>query len=171
MKNLILTLAAIFLLTVSLSAQTIQWHSIDEAATLAKAQHKKIFVKVYTTWCGWCREMDKSVLTDAYLAKYINDNYIAVKFDAEQKNSVSWNGETYKLVKTANGSYHELASSWLKGKMGYPTLVFLESNGNVIQAIQGYRKAPELERISTYFATNEHLNTPWETFERDYHRP
>ncbi|MBT8264521.1 MAG: thioredoxin family protein, partial [Muriicola sp.] len=45
----------------SVKAQEVQWLSLEEATELATSEKnpKKIFIDVYTDWCGWCKKMDK----------------------------------------------------------------------------------------------------------------
>ncbi len=157
-------------LSINISAQ-VEWHTMAEAEQLAAKSGKKIMVKVYTNWCGWCKEMDKSTFPEQHVAKILNDNYISVKFNAEQKEDITWAGVPYKLVRTANsGSYHELAAKWLNNKLTYPTIVLLEANGQIIQPIPGYRKALEFEKILAYFAIDGHRKMPFDTFEKEYQR-
>ena len=169
-KNLLLPL---FLLVFSgfTAVAQVQWNTIEEAEQLAIKTNKKIMVKVYTNWCGWCKEMDNSTFPDANLAKVLNDNYISVKFNAEQKSDITWGGKVYKLEKPEKGgSYHQLAATWLAGKLTYPTIVILDEKGQIIQPIPGYRKPFELEKILAYFAINGHKMMPFNEFEQQYKR-
>ena len=45
--------------TTSISAQEINWMTMDEALAAQKEEPKKIFMDVYTTWCGPCKMLDK----------------------------------------------------------------------------------------------------------------
>ncbi|MEL7425057.1 MAG: DUF255 domain-containing protein, partial [Bacteroidota bacterium] len=42
----------------SAAVEEIQWLSWDEAIARMATEPKKIFVDVYTGWCGWCKRMD-----------------------------------------------------------------------------------------------------------------
>ncbi|RMG18380.1 MAG: DUF255 domain-containing protein, partial [Bacteroidetes bacterium] len=74
----------------------INWVSIEEAAKLAQQDGKKILIDVYTDWCGWCKKMDKATYANAEVANYINANFHAVKFNAEQREEVVLKGKTFK---------------------------------------------------------------------------
>jgi thioredoxin-related protein len=146
----------------------IQWTNIKDAEALAAKTGKKIMVKTYTNWCGWCKTMDKSTFPDEHVTKVLNDNYISVQFNAEQKEDITWGGVPYKIVQSGSGSYHELAAKWLNNKLTYPTIVILDEKGVVIQAIPGYRKPFEFEQIIAYFAGNFHQKMDWGKFQEEY---
>lgn len=46
---------------------------------------KLILIDVYTDWCGWCKVMDEKTYSDPYVAKFMNDNFVCVKLNAEDK--------------------------------------------------------------------------------------
>jgi thioredoxin-related protein len=163
------TISLLFFLT-NLSAQ-VKWYNIQDAEKQAAATGKKIMVKVYANWCGWCKEMDKATFPNKHVAKILSESYIPVQFNAEQKASVTWGGVPYKLIKTkSDGHYHELAARWLNGNLTYPTIVFLDANGKVIQAISGYRRAAEFEKMAAYFANDAYKTTSWDAFSSTYKR-
>lgn len=165
--NLLLLLLSF---TLGTNAQ-VKWYNIEEAQKEAAAQHKKIMVKVYARWCGWCKEMDKSTFPNPHVAKILNESFIPVQFNSEQKTPVIWSGKEYKLIRPKNsGPYHALAATWLNGKLSFPTIVILDENGNVIQSIAGYRKASEFEKIIAFFASNNYKTTNWDVFVKNYKR-
>ena len=169
MKNQFLGLCVMVLFAVSGEAQqTVEWLSFGEAIEKSKVERKKIFVDVYTKWCGWCKKMDKATFQDPQIANYINENYYAVKFDAEDRNSIDFKDKTYKFVKSGRRGYHELAAAITKGNLRYPTVVFLDENLNVIQPIPGYQDAKSFEMIMTYFAEDFFKNTPWRKYKQEY---
>jgi thioredoxin-related protein len=149
----------------------IHWLSWEEAIELSQNEKKKIFIDVYTDWCGWCKKMDASTFQQKYIADYINENYYAIKFNAEQKESIELNGTVYKFVKSGRRGYHELAASIMRGKMSYPTVVFLDENYELIQPIPGFRDAKTFEMIMTYFGEDHHTNMPWKKYESNYVSP
>ena len=75
--------------------EKVKWLSIAEMQVAYKKKPKPILVDVYTSWCGWCKVMDKETYSNEKVAAYINEKYYAVKFDAESKDSVEWNGKKY----------------------------------------------------------------------------
>ena len=68
----------------------VKWMSWEEAVQANKKNPKKIFIDVYTDWCGWCKKMDKTTLSNPKIVKELNANFYSVKFDAEQKESINF---------------------------------------------------------------------------------
>ena len=150
---------------VSADAQ-IKWMSWDEAQAKNQVEPRKIIVDVYTQWCGWCKKMDKATFEQSGIVSYINENYYAVKFDAETKSDINFKNKAYKYVRQANSGYHELASEITFGKLSYPTLVFLDEQLNVIQPIPGFKDPASLDKILKYFAEDYYKTTPWKKYEQ-----
>ena len=74
----------------------INWVSLQEADSLYKIQPKPFFVDVYTDWCGWCKRMDATTFSNQEIANYLNQNFYAVKLDAETKDSILFKGSVFK---------------------------------------------------------------------------
>ena len=145
----------------------VRWLSFEDAIKKSETQPRKIFIDVYTDWCGWCKKMDANTFSNDAIAKYLNENYYPVKFDAEYKKDILFNGKTYKFVKTYRGGYHELATEILSGRLSFPSTVFIDEYGDIIQAIPGYQDIRNLDMILRYFGENHHKTTPWRKFEKN----
>lgn len=151
-----------------LAQSAVHWMKFDQAVQLSQKNKKKLLVDIYTDWCSWCKYMDKNTYADEKVIQNINKYYYAVKFNAEQKEDIQFNGKTYRYVRTARGGYHELAAELLKGQLGFPSTVFLDESQGVLQSIQGYQDPANFEKIVVYFGENHYKKTPWTKFEREY---
>lgn len=150
------------------SAQEIQWLNWEEAQARNAKEPRKFIVDVYTQWCGWCKKMDKATFEQPDISKYINENYYAVKFDAETKEDIMFNNRVFKYVRSGTSGYNELAVEITFGKLSYPTIVFLDEKLNVIQPIPGYKDPSSLDKIMKYFAENYYKSMPWKKYEEMY---
>ena len=169
MKQLLLLMA--FLLVGSMSAQKIQWMTMNEAIAAQKENPKKIFVDVYTTWCGPCKMMDRDTFSNKDVIKFVNDNYYAVKFNAEGTEEVDYQdfvytNPNYQEGRRGRNSQHLFAHAMKV--QGYPSVVFFKEDGDLIQAITGYRKPHELEIYLKMIANDDYLKLStveaWEAY-------
>ncbi|MCC5943339.1 MAG: thioredoxin family protein [Bernardetiaceae bacterium] len=153
------------LLSPAVQSQDVEWLSIEEAYTRTQENPRKIFIDVYTDWCGWCRKMDKNTFSDSEIRKLLSGDYYAVKFNAEQKAKVILGDQTFNFLEDqGKRGVHELAAALLNGRMSYPTVVFLDEKFNMIQPLPGYRKPEELHPMLYYFANDLHKKEKWDDF-------
>ncbi len=158
-----LTLVMVFLAVVMGNAQTkINWMTIEEAYAKQKITPKKMLIDVYTDWCGWCKVMDRETFTNAEVIKYVNQNYYAVKLDAESKKDIKIGPKVYKY--DANNRSNEAAIALLQGKMSYPSIVYLDESFSMIQPVPGYMKAKDFHQIITFFGGNYHKKEQFENY-------
>lgn len=144
----------------------INWLSWDQAMAKSKENKRKILVDVFTSWCKWCDRMDEVTYQDPKIVKYINDNYYAVKLDAEYKEDLQYLGKTYSFVKEGKNGYHELAAVLLNGRLSFPSTAFLDEEQNLIQSIMGYKSPASFECILSYIGANHYKSLPWSTYEQ-----
>jgi len=155
----------------AVSGDKIKWLDFEEAVTLSKKKPKKIFLDMYTDWCGWCKKMDASTFINPVIVDYMNKNYYAVKFNAERKDTVTFNGKNYVNANPAGGrSSHQLAQELLGGRMSYPSFVFLDENLTKITILPGFRKAPDFEAVLNYINTDAYKTQQWEEFNASFTR-
>jgi thioredoxin-related protein len=91
--------------------------SLADAMTKAKAEKKKIFVDVYTSWCGPCKILDANVFSDKKVGERMTEEYISVKLENEKS---EFRGDFTKF-----------------NIQGYPTMLILDENGSEISRIVG----------------------------------
>lgn len=152
----------------SLNAQEetaqINWMTWEQAMEANKKEPKKIFVDVYTNWCGWCKKMDKSTFMDASIIEEINENFYAVKFNAEQKQVINFDGNEFKFVNAGRRGYHQLAYALLDGRMGYPAFVFLNESFERIMLSPGYKQVDQLQKELQFASSEAYKNQSWEQY-------
>ena len=144
--------------------QLVKWYTIEEVQELVKSSPRKIYIDMYTDWCGWCKVMDKKTFTNQGIADHLNNNFYAVKFDAEGKENVTFKNQTFKFVAQGSRGYHELAAALMQGKMSYPTSVFLDENLNIISPLPGYQKPEQLDPILEFIGEDHYKTTNYEQF-------
>jgi thioredoxin-related protein len=142
--RLILVFVTVLFFTPTASAQ-ITWMSWGEAVSANKKEPKKLLIDVYTEWCGWCKKMDKNVFTDPVIEAYVKENFYAVKFNAEQKEAIKYDGHTFNFNANASSrGVHDLAVALLDSRMSYPSIVYLDENRDRISISPGFKPADKL---------------------------
>ncbi len=87
-------------------------NSMDKALAEAQKTDKLIFIDAYTTWCGPCKWMAANIFTNDTVADFYNENFINLKLNMEKD-------EGLEFAKTQSVRY-------------YPTLLFMNKNGEVV---------------------------------------
>lgn len=143
----------------------IHWMTTDEVQVAMKKSPKKVFIDVYTGWCGWCKVMDKKTFTNPEVIKYMNQNFYAVKLDAERQDTIRFVGKMYGFVPDYRANM--LAVELLRGQMSYPTSVIMEENFQNPQVVPGYLDVPTIERVLRFINENNKVKN-WEDYSKDF---
>jgi uncharacterized protein YyaL (SSP411 family) len=96
--------------------QPVNWHEWSEKAfTLAAEQNKPILLDIGAVWCHWCHVMDRESYENAETAKIINEHFIAVKVDRDERPDVD--------------TRYQAAVAAISGQGGWPLTAFLTPEG------------------------------------------
>ena len=163
---ILIALPVILLSFIPYKKDKVKWLSLTELTEAYNKQPKPIIVDVYTNWCGWCKVMDKETYGNDKVANYINENFYAVKFNAESKESVVLGTKTYGY----NPAYkaNDLAVYLLSGRMGYPTTVLLSAIDAQPAPLSGYLKPSELEAPLKFFGDAAYKTQDFPNFMKSF---
>ena len=96
--------------------QPVKWQEWgEEAFALAQAEDKPILLDIGAVWCHWCHVMDRESYESAATAKIINDHFVAVKVDRDERPDVD--------------TRYQAAVSAISGQGGWPLTAFLTPEG------------------------------------------
>jgi uncharacterized protein YyaL (SSP411 family) len=96
--------------------QPIRWHEFgEEAFAAARLANKPMLLDIGAVWCHWCHVMDRESYDDAEVAAIVNEHYIAVKVDRDERPDID--------------SRYQAAVGALTGQGGWPLTAFLTPNG------------------------------------------
>ena len=145
--------------------QSIEWLSWEEAMERQEIEPKKIIVDVYTSWCGYCKKMDKNTFTDETVISSIQDGFYAVKFNAEQREDIEFSGNTFKFLQDAGRrGVHELAVALLDSRMGYPSFVYFDEEMARIMISPGYKEAPAMLKELRFAREEIYKTSSWKDY-------
>ncbi len=114
---MLMLLAGAFSISIYSKGIVFENGNFEEALIKAKAENKIVFVDCYTSWCGPCKMMAKTVFTQEEVGEFFNANFVSLKIDMEK------------------GEGPEFATKY--GVQVYPTFLFIDSTGKLIQSSKG----------------------------------
>lgn len=165
----LMTLACIGLLEVSMAQEAkVKWYTFEEAVELNKTEQRKIFIDVYTDWCGWCKKMEATTFTDPVITNILNKEYYAVRFDAETTDTIGFAGKQFVNDGGRSRSPHQLAVALLQGKMSYPSVAYLNEDNQLLTSVPGYYTPDRLEPILKFFAEDAFKTQSFEEFQKNF---
>ena len=157
MKRLILLFFAALFVFGGVHAQ-VNWQSMEQASQVDLKNNKKLFFVDFTTsWCGWCKKMDRETFSDPVVVAILNKYYIPVRFDAEGNESFTWGGVKYsnQQVPGQKSMTHPFTRAILGQKIGYPSFALFNKNGGLTQILQGYQNAYDFSMVLWYFCNGD----------------
>jgi len=114
--------------------QPIRWYEWGEAAfAAAKRENKPMLLDIGAVWCHWCHVMDRESYDDPEIAKIVNENFIAMKVDRDERPDID--------------SRYQAAVSAISGQGGWPLTAFLTPDGKPFYG-------------GTYFPPSDHYGRP-----------
>src|SRR5208337_4346906 len=96
--------------------QPIRWHEWgEEALAIAQRENKPILLDIGAVWCHWCHVMDRESYDDPEVAQIVNDRFIAIKVDRDERPDID--------------SRYQVAVSSITSQGGWPLTAFLTPEG------------------------------------------
>ena len=128
----------------------INWILYDTGLVAAGSEDKHIIVNFTTSWCGWCKKMEKETFSKRDVIQLITDNFIAVKVDGNSRKEL--NIEGFKITEK-NLTKREF------GVSGFPSFCFLTSDGTKLGCLPGYKDKKTMVQLLTYVKDEKYDTT------------
>lgn len=143
MKNILVIL---FLLFANQIFAQLNRHTFEEAEKLSIENPKPFVIFIHTNWCKICKMMENTTFKNKEVIQNLNDNFYFISFNAEDKNEIKFNKNTFKFKpKGTNSGIHELAE--LLSNQTYPAITILNSDYSILTQIESFVNARTLFQI------------------------
>lgn len=119
----------------------LKMHSFEEAEKLSIDSPKPNFIFIHTSWCEYCKLMEKTTFKNPEVIQLLNDSFYFISFDAESKNPIMFNKHTFQYKPNGlNTGIHELAATLgnIEGVISYPSFVLLDTNQSILYQQNSY---------------------------------
>jgi len=133
----------------------ITWLPYDEGIAKARENGKKILVNFTTSWCGYCKKMNREVFSSPDAIKLINNNFIPIKVDGDSQNELNIDG--YKITERS------LTKAEYK-VTGYPTYWLLTSETERLAPIKGYRPKDTFLDMLSYISDDAYKSMTFDEY-------
>jgi thioredoxin-related protein len=161
--------ASAFSVQPAAAAEEIKWYTLEEAQALSDANPRKIFVDFTTSWCGWCKTMDANTFHHPVIAKYMNEHFYCVKFNAETHDTVVFNGQKFANRGPAGQrSANDFAITALQGRLSYPSFAFISKDRQQFTIMQGYMPPDQFEPYIHFYGEEKEKEMTWENFKKTF---
>lgn len=142
----------------------VKWLKPREAFNNQTASKKKTIVLVHTDWCNACKVEMRTIFTDTLTKKYLADKFNIVDFDPQITDTITFKGQTFTNPHSPQMPFHQLAIALCRNSLTLPTLVFLDEQMNVIDAVPFYLTPQEVKNISTFYGDDIYKTKSWNDY-------
>jgi thioredoxin-related protein len=149
MKKWLTLYNLLFLMLLSISTGFAQpkQYSFEQLDSLQSVAKKPVLVFIHTEWCKYCHAMKNNTLKNKTVTKEINKKTYFISFNAEEKRTITFDGDSYHpKTNSIQSGVHELTEKLTKKnkKITYPTLVLLNEKNEIINLWDGFLTAKEI---------------------------
>ena len=164
MKKIIIILFLAGIATVGFAQKKAQPKWQDFSTTINATEQEKIsMIYVYNAPCELCTTTEETILSDTTVVNTLTKHFISAKFDAGNKEDVVVKGQAYPYSAfTETTGVNVYAIILLDGKMGYPTFVFLNKQGDKIGTHFPVNDAEEFLKILKFYSTGGYEKTSYD---------
>jgi len=140
------------------ASSTIKWNDYNTGLNKARQQKKFVLLQFYATWCGYCRKMDQTTFQDSSVKKVMDRWFVPIRVTEKSTNNVTYQGKTMQE--------DDLLPAYQV--TGFPTLVFLDPDGQRLTKLPGYMGPAEFDTMLKYIGTRSYEKMDMDEFKKKF---
>lgn len=139
-------------------AASIRWYPMEKAQALAQKNGKKVLAYAVTSWCVYCKKMDKNVLPKKAVIDSLNNYFYPVKITLDSNDEMVFNGKKISVGQFAR-TYNVRAT---------PTTLFIDNEGKIMGQLPGYMSADMYSRLLSFMGSEAYLKMDFKMYMQKY---
>lgn len=120
----------------------------------AGAEKKFVIIDFYTDWCKWCKVLEEKTYPDPAVKKIMDSSFVFEKYNPEKAPALNFQGKKYSGSDVARAFKIQ----------GYPTIMFLDSEGEIVGSIPGFVPPEIFVKILTFVKSGGYKNQKFDDF-------
>jgi len=128
--------------------------NIDLLLDKAKKEDKHLLIFFHMTYCGYCNDMIDESFRDKEIQKILNDKFIFVDINVNDRDQVIYNnfkGLKYKFAQKSDVFF-------------YPTIFFIDKNNKRVYKVKGYRSKDKFTNILNYISSKSYKKIDYPSY-------
>ncbi len=152
---------AFFDTTADTRFKKLQWQQPKAFFEQKTKYDRKTIVYVNTDWCNACKVMYRTSFSDTLNLKFISERFNLVNFDPQLTDSITFKGQTFGNSRTPQAPFHQLAVALCRNSFTLPTMIVLDEEQNVLDAIPFFLNAKVVNDITDFYGNNIYKTKSW----------
>ncbi|MDH7498957.1 MAG: thioredoxin fold domain-containing protein [candidate division NC10 bacterium] len=134
----------------------VKWYGYEEGMREARESHRPVLLHFYTDWCPWCKKMERDTFSHPQIQEALNQGFVSIRINPESKEKIRVEGREVKAA--------DLARKF--EVRGFPTTIFLESDGSPIGPVPGYIDSDSMRKILAYVQEKAYQKMTFDEYAR-----
>jgi thioredoxin-related protein len=131
------------------------WYDYKRGLFIANQENKYIILNFCLKDNLYCNKLDEKTFSNPNIKKYIKDKFVPIKIDAGANNIINLNNK--KITEQDLLKQFDVE--------GYPTIAFLDSQGEIVGgSVKGYLEPEKLMPVLKFIATDAYKDTSFKDF-------
>ncbi len=151
--------------TINEKIKQVEWKQpVDVFTKEMKTEKKKMIFLGNYDWCNSCKVEKRSTFTDSVNMAYISKKFDLIEFNPTIKDTLYYKGKVMVNPGTVQIPYHSLAFELCHGSLSFPSLVILNEENEIVDAIPSFINSVFLNQIAHFYGEDVYKVKSWKDF-------